>query len=141
MQMAGVSARQYKGAGAYARIGMESKALSASPHQLIVMLFDGARLAIRTARLHMLNGHIEEKAKAISKALEIVNNGLLAALDREQGGEVATNLAALYDYIARLLLQANLHNDAEKLTEAERLLADIDSAWRELEGKIREGQK
>ncbi len=138
MQMADVSVRQHGGAGAYARIGMESKALSASPEQLIVMLFDGARVAIRSAVLQTEQGHIEEKGKAISRALAIVNDGLLAALDRERGGEVADNLAALYDYIARLLLSANLDNDVEKLNQAERLLADIESAWRELEGKARE---
>lgn len=120
------------GASAYARVSVESSVMAASPHQLIVMLFDGVALAIRTARLHMQAGNVVEKGKAISRALDIVNQGLLAALDTEKGGEVAANLAALYDYVARLLLQANLHNDMAKLDEAERLLHDIGSAWRDL---------
>lgn len=121
-----------RGAGAYARVGVESNVLSASPHQLIMMLFDGAQTSLRTAKIHMENGQMAEKGAAISKVLDIVNNGLLAALDREQGGEVAENLAALYEYVNTLLLQANLQNDAARLEEAEGLLESIGSAWREM---------
>ncbi|MBW6391399.1 flagellar export chaperone FliS [Billgrantia antri] len=128
-----------RGAGAYARVGVESAVMSASPHQLIVMLFDGALSAIRAARIHMQSDNITEKGKAISKALDIVNNGLLAALDTEKGGEVAERLGSLYDYIARLLLAANLHNDQESLDQAEKLLDDIASAWREIGGAGAQG--
>lgn len=120
------------GAGAYARVGVESQVISANPHQLITLLFDGAITAIRAARLHMQNGNAAEKGKAISKALDIVNQGLMTALDRDKGGEIADNLGLLYDYIVRQLLQANLHNDLDKLDEAERLLTDLGSAWREI---------
>lgn len=121
-----------RGAGAYARVGVESGVMSASPHQLIVMLFDGAQAAIRTARLHMQAGNVAEKGKAISKAIDIVNMGLLAALDHERGGELAGRLEQLYDYVARLLLRANLHNDENSLDEAAALLEQIGSAWRQI---------
>ncbi|MDI5987284.1 flagellar export chaperone FliS [Halomonas sp. M4R5S39] len=123
-----------RGAGAYARVGVESGVMSASPHQLIVMLFDGAQASIRAARIHMQAGNVAEKGKAISRAMDIVNNGLLAALDAERGGEIAERLASLYDYIARLLLAANLHDDEASLTQAEKLLDDVASAWREIGG-------
>ncbi|MGM0535156.1 MAG: flagellar export chaperone FliS [Pseudomonadota bacterium] len=121
-----------RGASAYAKVGVESGVMSASPHQLIVMLFDGALAAIRTARIHLEEGNSAEKGKAISKALDIVNNGLAAALDAERGGEIAERLGSLYDYVTRLLLSANLRNDAESLDQAETLLNDIASAWREI---------
>jgi len=121
-----------RGAGAYARVGVESGVMSASPHQLIVMLFDGALASIRAARIHMQGGHIAEKGKAISKAIDIINSGLAAALDAERGGEIAERLASLYDYITRLLLAANLHNDEKSLSEAETLLEDVAAAWREI---------
>lgn len=128
-----------RGVGAYAKVGVETSVMSASPHQLIVMLFDGARMAIRTARLHMSSGNIAEKGKAISRALDIITQGLMAGLDREKGGQIAENLAMLYEYIGNLLLQASLHNDTGKLDEAEKLLTDIDSAWREI-GQTAAGQ-
>ncbi|GHE21310.1 flagellar protein FliS [Halomonas urumqiensis] len=124
-----------RGAGAYARVGVESSVMSASPHQLIVLLFDGAQASIRAARIHMQAGNVAEKGKAISKALDIVNNGLMAALDAERGGEIAGRLASLYDYISRLLLAANRHNDQQSLDQAETLLDDVASAWREIGGQ------
>ncbi|HEY6609587.1 MAG TPA: flagellar export chaperone FliS [Pseudomonas sp.] len=121
-----------RGAAAYARVGVESSVMSATPHRLIGMLFDGAQTSIRAARLHMQSGDVAEKGKAISRAIDIVNQGLLAALDHERGGELAQRLEQIYDYVVRLLLQANLHNDEQRLDEAARLLEDIGSAWREI---------
>lgn len=121
------------GAAAYARVGVESDVLGASPHRLITLLFDGAAAAIRAAHMHMRAGHAQKKGEAISKALDIVNNGLLAALDMERGGELSQRLAALYDYVARQLLRANLHNDTGALDEAGRILADLGSAWRDIQ--------
>ena len=126
------------GAGAYARLGVETQAMSASPHQLICMLFDGAATAIGLARHHMAAGDIAAKGQAISKAVSIVDNGLKAGLDAKAAGpggaELVANLAALYDYVVRRLLQANLHNDSRALDEAEALLENVGSAWREIEG-------
>ena len=111
--------------------------MSASPHQLITMLFDGAKTAIAMARHHMANKEIAAKGKAISKAINIVDNGLKASLDAEAGGaagaELVGNLSALYDYVIQRLMQANLRNDPALLEEAERLLESIGSAWREID--------
>ena len=126
------------GAGAYARVGVESSAMSASPHQLIVMLFDGAKTAIGMARHHMASGDVQAKGNAITKAINIVDNGLRASLDAQaagaEGAELVANLSALYVYVAQRLLQANLRNDAAALDEADRLLDNLASAWREIGG-------
>ncbi|MDI1268722.1 MAG: flagellar export chaperone FliS [Polaromonas sp.] len=125
------------GATAYAKISTESGAMSASPHQLITMLFDGAKTAITMARHHMANQDIAAKGRAISKAINIVDNGLKASLDAEAGGMAGANLvadlSALYDYIAQRLMYANLRNDPALLDEADRLLDNISSAWREID--------
>lgn len=115
---------------AYANIGMETEVLSASPEHLITLLFNGAQAAILKARLHMESDNLEGRGMAISKAIDIVDSGLKASVDRESGGELATNLVATYELIIRNLLLANLNADLEKLALAERLLIDIGSAWR-----------
>lgn len=125
------------GANSYAKIGLQSAAMSASPHHLITMLFDGAKTAIAMARHHMASKEIAAKGKAISKAINIVDNGLKASLDAEAAGaagaELVANLYALYDYISRQLMYANLRNDPALLDEADRLLESIGSAWREID--------
>lgn len=117
------------GANAYAKIGVETGVVSASPHKLIVMLFDGAIAAIGSALQYMQGGNVAEKGKAISKAIAIVDEGLRASLDKNAGGEIAQNLDALYEYMSKRLLLANLKNQPEILEEVRDLLRDLKTAW------------
>lgn len=113
----------------YADIGLETQILGATPERLITLLFQGARAAIGQARIHMEAGRIAERGAAISKAIKIVDEGLKTGLNMEAGGDIAANLANLYDYIIRTLLTANLKADIEQLDVADRLLADLAEAW------------
>lgn len=117
------------GVNAYAKVGVETGVAAASPHQLIVMLFDGAVVAIRSATMHMKNGDVAAKGIAISKAINIIENGLRASLDKKAGGGIAVNLDALYEYMGDRLLQANLKNDIGLLEEVQNLLSELRSAW------------
>lgn len=117
---------------AYAEVGIGSNVQTATPHQLILLLFEGAASAISVARLHMERGEIAQKGKMLSQAIDIISNGLKASLNQEAGGPLAQQLSALYDYITRRLLLANLHNDLAALDEAARLLGEIHSAWAEI---------
>lgn len=114
---------------AYARIGLETGVVAASPHKLIEMLYEGAEKALRDALACHANGDIPGRAHAIAKASAIVTEGLRGALDPVQGGDIASRLDALYDYIGQRLLHANLYREAEPLSEALGLLANLRSAW------------
>ncbi|CAM6693904.1 MULTISPECIES: flagellar export chaperone FliS [Enterobacter cloacae complex] len=120
------------GVQSYQNIGVESAVMNASPHQLIVMLFDGAHSALIRARLFLDAGQLAEKGQALSKAINIIDNGLKAALNVEAGGELSINLASLYEYMVRRLLIANLHNDVEAIVEVENLLNNIADAWKQI---------
>lgn len=117
------------GASAYASVGIETGVAAASPHQLIVMLFDGALAAIASAQQRLHAEDVEGRGRAISKAIAIVSEGLRASLDKPAGGEIAESLDALYDYICRRLLLANLRAQPEPLAEAYRLLSELKAAW------------
>ncbi|OGT02483.1 MAG: flagellar export chaperone FliS [Gallionellales bacterium RBG_16_57_15] len=113
----------------YNRVGIESGVGTADPHQLISMLYQGALLAIANAKNSMLRKDIATKGASISKAIMIIDEGLNACLDKDAGGELAHNLAALYDYMSIRLMTANLKNDISGLDEVARLLADLKQAW------------
>jgi flagellar secretion chaperone FliS len=119
----------HSGANAYAKVGIETGVVAASPHKLIVMLFDGALAAVATALQHMKTGNIPGKGQSISKAITIIDSGLRASLDHKVGGEIAVNLDALYEYMSNQLMTANLNNQAELLEEVQRLLQELRSAW------------
>ncbi|MES2771137.1 MAG: flagellar export chaperone FliS [Pseudomonadota bacterium] len=114
---------------AYKAVSTDIAVQTASPHQLILMLFDGAMLAITHAKTHMEAGQIEAKGLAISKAVEIIGSGLKVSLNLEAGGQLSENLCALYDYMIVRLVRANLKNQVALLDEVASLLGDIRSAW------------
>ena len=117
---------------AYAEAGIAAKVQTASPHLLILLLFEGAASAISMARLHLEQNDVAQRGKHISQAINIISNVLKVSLDMETGGKLAEQLAALYDYMCRRLIAANIGNDAAALDEVARLLEEIHSAWREI---------
>ena len=96
------------------------------------MLYQGALLAVANAKNGILRQDIPAKGKAISHAILIIDSGLNASLNKEVGGDLALNLSALYDYMSRQLLAANLNNDMAALDEVARLLTDLKGAWEEI---------
>ncbi|MFT7759317.1 UNVERIFIED_CONTAM: flagellar protein FliS, partial [Salmonella enterica subsp. enterica serovar Enteritidis] len=78
---------------------MDSVVMSACPHQLIDMFFDGANSALVRARLFLEQGVVVAKGEALSKDINIIDNGLIAGLVQELGGEIAPTLSELYVYM------------------------------------------
>ncbi len=72
----------------------------------------------------------------IGKAIAIIT-GLDSCLDREQGGDLAANLEAIYDYMNMRLLEANAENDIAKLEEVARLMGEIRSAWLQIPEEVK----
>ncbi len=121
--------------GAYTRVGVETGVASASPQQLILMLYEGALAAIAAAQQHLRSNDVAAKGKAVSQAIAIIDGGLKASLDMNVGGALAKNLSELYDYMGRRLVQANLKNDPAALEEVRQLLRELYAAWHELSAK------
>jgi flagellar protein FliS len=120
------------GVSAYRRTGIDTGVAAASPHQLVLMLFDAALEAIRQAEAHLKSGEVAAKGAALGKAVRIVEEGLKASIDRGAGGALAEQLASLYDYATLRLLQANLRNDDRALQEVAALLGELRSAWAQI---------
>lgn len=116
-------------ADAYNQVGLNTDISEASPHRLIVMLFEGAILAVNTAAVSIEKKDIAGKGQYIAKAIEIISNGLKASLDLKAGGEIAQNLSDLYDYMNTRLLYANLHSNTAALREVGGLLNELKEAW------------
>jgi flagellar secretion chaperone FliS len=114
---------------AYQRTGVETGVDSADPHKLILMLFEGAQQALAKAKLHIQHNEIAAKGEMISKAIMIIDHGLKASLDINAGGDMASQLFSLYEYMTSRLLTANLQNDVEIINEVNGLLSELHGAW------------
>lgn len=122
----------YSAASAYSRVGMETGVSNADPHKLILMLFEGAILAVGNAIGHLERNEIGPKGASISHAISIIDSGLNASLDLTSGGEIARNLSSLYQYMSNRLLLSNLNNDMAGLEEVRKLLIELKGAWEEI---------
>ena len=123
----------------YAKAEIDSNVMAADSHQLVLLLYQGALLAISKAKSQILNKDLSKdltaiaaKGKAISHAILIIDEGLKASLDKNVGGDLALNLSDLYEYMTQRLLVANLKNDVVVLDEVSLLLSDLKGAWEEI---------
>lgn len=123
-------------ARSYHTLDVQTSVDSADPHRLVEMLYDGAIVQVAKARHALAHQDIAVKCESTARAIRIVDEGLKAALDK-RAGEVAENLDALYDYVSRILVRANLKNDDTLYAEAEKLLGELRTAWREIGPKVR----
>jgi flagellar protein FliS len=119
---ASVAMKQYK------QIGVHSAVMDASPHRLVQMLMEGVLEKVALAKGNIIRKEIAKKGENISKAITIIG-GLQAALNKDEGGQLAINLSSLYDYMVRRLLEANLHNDPVILDEVVGLMVEIKKGW------------
>lgn len=117
------------GYNAYTAVSLDSQIAGATPHQLIVLLYDGAINAMRRAEIYFQSGKIARRGEMISRAINIIDNGLRAGLDHEKGGQIAAELESLYEYISRTLLEANLNKSGENLPHLISLMTEMQETW------------
>ena len=105
---------------------------SATPGQLVLMLFDGALRNLATAlagfeiesvgtRIEQINNHLL-KAQAILRELQ-------SSLDLKAGGKFAQTMWALYDFMLDNLRTANMRKEPEPIRTVEKLLVEVRGAW------------
>ncbi|MFN4361362.1 MAG: flagellar export chaperone FliS [Hylemonella sp.] len=117
-------------ADAYRRIGVETSMHTIDQHQIIVLLYEGLLQEIARARGALARQDVPAKCDAITRALRILQEGLVTGLDLVEGGEIAQNLNALYEYCAHQLVMANARNDDARLQEVYALIEPVAQGWK-----------
>jgi flagellar protein FliS len=123
--------RQYQNLDASANVE------TASPHRLIQLMMARALAKIALAKTHMERKEVAAKGANITDAIAIVN-GLQASLNHSADERMSENFDALYAYMMRRLLEANLHNDAAILDEVSGLLRELKEAWDAIADQVAE---
>ena len=117
-----------KAANQYAAVNKQTGVEGANPHQLIQMLYEGAIENMARAKGCMERKDFSGKGDTLGRAINIIG-GLQSFLDKEEGGEVAENLDALYDYMSRRLFEASKDNDIAILDEVIGLVREVKTGW------------
>ena len=116
-----------------------TKVQTAGSVDLVVMLYQGAVRFIRLGIEAIERNDGEATHKNLVRAQDIVVE-LLGSLNREAGGQIAEQLASVYDYCFRRLVTANVKKDPEPAREVVRILRDLGSAWQEIAAQQRQAQ-
>ena len=122
----------------YQSIATQSRVADASPHRLIQLMMERALAKIDLAKTQMQEGKVADKGNNISDAISIIN-GLQASLNHSADPRMSENFDALYAYMMRRLLEANLHNDGGMLTEVANLLRELKEAWDAIADQVEGG--
>ena len=109
---------------AYSNHYQNNQVMTASPEQILIMLYDGAIRFVRQAKQAMVNGRQADKATSISKAVAIITE-FSNTLDYEVGGEIALDLSQLYAFMIRELAAVNAQSNADRLEPVEKILLDL----------------
>ncbi|MBN1256821.1 MAG: flagellar export chaperone FliS [Planctomycetes bacterium] len=109
---------------------LKTQVLTASPQQLVLMLFDGAIRFIETARKAWQTKDIETAHKSLIRAQEIILE-LTYSLNREKGAEIAENMSRLYGFCYRQLVEANIQHSEELLDPVQNILRELRATWAE----------
>lgn len=115
-------------ASQYRQTSVTSAVLDADPHRLVALTFTGIRNRLQLAMACIEARNVARKGEAITEASALVGH-LDTALNHEAGGEIADNLSALYHYIQRRLVEANIASDTAILAECDGLVAELEGAW------------
>lgn len=109
----------------------ETAIKTANPLQLVIMLYDAAICCIQEAREHIERKDIAGRSKSINKCISVITE-MQSCLDRNAGGEIASSLDRLYDYMKRNIFRANVEQNPHLLVEVEGLLENLRSAWHQV---------
>lgn len=121
----------------YEEIELNTEIMTASSHKLIQLLINKCMQEINTAQIHIENKDITKKLKSISKAMDIIGYlRMCLKFDDKNAHELALQLDAIYDYMERTLLQANIDNDVKLLNDAKRALVNIKEGWDGISEKV-----
>ncbi|MFD2116991.1 flagellar export chaperone FliS [Paenibacillus yanchengensis] len=113
------------------QVYQRNKYETASPHKLILMLYEGAIRYSQQAIVAINKNDIKESNRLLQKVQDIIYE-LVATLNHDSGGSLAANLQNIYMYIIDILVKANINKDIVHIEESITLLTEIKQAWEEL---------
>jgi flagellar protein FliS len=124
----------------YQQLDAHSRVEEASPHRLIQLMMERTLTKIALARGHMERAEIAQKGTNITDAIDIIN-GLQASLNHKADEKMSANFDALYAYMMRRLLEANLHDEIGALDEVSGLLRELKEAWDAIADRVEQQEE
>ena len=116
----------------YADNQRETSVSSAKPVELVAMVYQRLLDHLQTGKVQMSEGL--DSSESFTKAIDLITTGLESCLDKEKGGEIAQNLALIYDWAGKEIIRARLRRDPEMIQGVINVFVPLAEAWREHAG-------
>jgi flagellar protein FliS len=117
----------------YAANQRETSVSSAKPVELVAMVYQRLLDHLQTGKAQMAGG--EDSSESFTKAIDLITTGLESCLDKEKGGEIAQNLAFIYDWAGKEIIRARLRRDPEMIQGVINAFVPLAEAWMEHAGQ------
>ena len=117
----------------YAANQRETSVSSAKPVELVAMVYQRLLDHLQTGKAQMAAG--EDSSESFTKAIDLITTGLESCLDKEKGGEIAQNLAFIYDWAGKEIIRARLRRDPEMIQGVINAFVPLAEAWMEHAGQ------
>ena len=117
------------GRARYQAVNNTGAVLDRPPIDLVVLVYERIDDKLLLAEQAVATNNTAQLGEQMQQATDLLQQGLVATLDFERGGDVALNLGRVYDYCQRRMLQGHLRRDVEALREARKLLAELREGW------------
>ena len=118
---------------AYAATQRETSVSSAKPVELVAMVYQRLLDHLQTGKIQMAEG--ADSSESLTKAIDLITTGLESCLDKEKGGEIAQNLAFIYDWAGKEIIRARLRRDPEMIQGVINAFVPLAEAWLEHAGQ------
>ena len=117
----------------YAATQRETSVSSAKPVELVAMVYQRLLDHLQTGKIQMAEG--SDSSESLTKAIDLITTGLESCLDKEKGGEIAQNLAFIYDWASKEIIRARLRRDPEMIQGVINAFVPLAEAWLEHAGQ------
>jgi flagellar protein FliS len=117
------------GRARYQAVNNTGAVLDRPPIDLVVLVYERIDDKLLLAEQAVAANNPAQLGEQMQQATDLLQQGLVATLDFERGGDVALNLGRVYDYCQRRMLQGHLRRDVEALREVRKLLAELREGW------------
>ena len=112
---------------AYAATQRETSVSSAKPVELVAMVYQRLLDHLYTGKIQIAEG--TDSSESLTKAIDLITTGLESCLDKEKGGEIAQNLAFIYDWAGKEIIRARLRRDSEMIQGVINAFVPLAEAW------------
>jgi len=118
-----------RGLRAYREVDRQTAVLSANTVDLVLLTYEALLRRLKQATEAFVSNDIAARGEALSRALEVIDKGLIGSLDMQQGGQLSKQLLSQYQLWTAQILHCNIHADAALLGELIKQVEVVRSAW------------